>query len=216
MDKAIKKASAKKVEKAEKVEKKITKATKTAKEEKPAVIKVVRKKAEPVIASETAADAEISPPKATKAKAKTKAKASSAAKPYYATGRRKSSSARVFISRGKGAVTINDRTFENYFSNEIHRMLVLDPIKSVGMEGKFDVKAVVCGGGASGQAGAVRLGVARALLKYDTESGEGEAGALGFRPVLRAAGFLTRDSREVERKKVGLHKARKRPQYSKR
>jgi small subunit ribosomal protein S9 len=143
-------------------------------------------------------------------------------KHYYATGRRKSSSARVFMTKGKGVMTINGRPFENYFCNETQRMLITEPVETVGMQNKFDFKVTVIGGGVAGQAGAVRLGVARALLKYDMEAGSGEAnstgeaGALAFRSLLRAKGLLTRDPREVERKKVGLHKARKAPQYSKR
>lgn len=125
---------------------------------------------------------------------------------YYSTGRRKSSSARVFISKGNGRITINNRDIDIYFGRETGRMIVRQPLQSVSMTDKFDIKATVTGGGISGQAGAIRHGITRALIKYDES----------LRRSLRLAGFVTRDSREVERKKVGLHKARKRPQYSKR
>lgn len=125
---------------------------------------------------------------------------------YYSTGRRKSSSARVFISKGNGRITINNRDIDKYFGRETGRMIVRQPLQSVSMTDKFDITATVSGGGISGQAGAIRHGITRALIKYDES----------LRRSLRLAGFVTRDSREVERKKVGLHKARKRPQYSKR
>ena len=125
---------------------------------------------------------------------------------YYGTGRRKTSTARVFITKGTGQVQINGRTLEDYFGREVARMIVRQPFEAVEAEGKFDVKATVKGGGSFGQAGALRHGITRALMEYDEE----------LRPVLRQAGYVTRDSREVERKKVGLHKARKRPQFSKR
>ena len=125
---------------------------------------------------------------------------------YYSTGRRKTSSARVYIRPGNGKITINKRTIEQYFGRETSRMVVRQPLESSGMLDKFDVEVTVHGGGNSGQAGAIRHGITRALIRYDES----------LRAGLRKAGFVTRDSREVERKKVGLHKARKRPQYSKR
>jgi small subunit ribosomal protein S9 len=125
---------------------------------------------------------------------------------YYGTGRRKSSAARVFLKPGEGKMTINDRSIEEYFGRETSRMMVNQPLKVVDREQNFDINITVRGGGNSGQAGAIRHGLARALIAYDET----------FRSALRKAGFVTRDAREVERKKVGLHKARKRPQYSKR
>lgn len=125
---------------------------------------------------------------------------------YYGTGRRKTASARVFIKPGAGAIRVNERTLDNYFGREVARMIVRQPLEVAQMLNRFDVSATVKGGGSFGQAGAIRHGLARALVDYDE----------GLRPALRKAGFLTRDAREVERKKVGLHKARKRPQYSKR
>ncbi len=125
---------------------------------------------------------------------------------YYGTGRRKTSSARVFVSKGTGDITVNNRTLDQYFGREVARMIVRQPLELVQVTDQFDVKITVAGGGSFGQAGAIRHGLSRALLQYDE----------GLRSTLRKAGFLTRDAREVERKKVGLHKARKRPQYSKR
>ncbi|KJS08017.1 MAG: 30S ribosomal protein S9 [Gammaproteobacteria bacterium BRH_c0] len=125
---------------------------------------------------------------------------------YYGTGRRKTSSARVFLKSGNGTITINDRTIENYFGREVARMIVRQPLELTDSSAKFDANITVSGGGSFGQAGAIRHGIARALLQYDEN----------LRASLRRAGFLTRDAREVERKKVGLRKARKRPQYSKR
>ncbi len=125
---------------------------------------------------------------------------------YYGTGRRKTAAARVFITAGPGDITVNDRTIDNYFGREVARMIVRQPLEIVQAVGKFNICATVRGGGSFGQAGAIRNGLARALVEYDE----------GLRSVLRQAGFLTRDARAVERKKVGLHKARKRPQYSKR
>ncbi|MDR0780922.1 MAG: 30S ribosomal protein S9 [Pseudomonadales bacterium] len=125
---------------------------------------------------------------------------------YYGTGRRKTSTARVFLTPGNGNITINDRTIEQYFGREVARMIVRQPLELLEVADKFDIKATVAGGGSFGQAGAIRHGLTRALMEYDE----------GNRPTLRKAGFVTRDSREVERKKVGLRKARKRPQYSKR
>ena len=125
---------------------------------------------------------------------------------YYSTGRRKSSSARVFLKKGKGNIVINNRTLDQYFGRETGRMIVRQPLEKLDMMKSFDITVSVSGGGISGQAGAIRHGITRALIKYDE----------GLRKTLRQAGFVTRDAREVERKKVGLHKARKRPQYSKR
>ena len=125
---------------------------------------------------------------------------------YYSTGRRKSSSARVFLKKGKGNIVINNRTLDQYFGRETGRMIVRQPLEKLDMMKNFDITVSVSGGGISGQAGAIRHGITRALIKYDE----------GLRKTLRQAGFVTRDAREVERKKVGLHKARKRPQYSKR
>jgi small subunit ribosomal protein S9 len=125
---------------------------------------------------------------------------------YYGTGRRKSSTARVFLSKGKGDITINDRPIDEFFGRETAVMIVRQPLEKLAMGDRFDIHATVEGGGISGQAGAIRLGLSRALIEYD--------GAL--RSPLRKAGFVTRDAREVERKKVGLHKARRATQYSKR
>ena len=125
---------------------------------------------------------------------------------YYGTGRRKSSTARVFLSRGSGDIVINRRPLDQYFGRETARMVIRQPLEVADMLGKVDIKVNVTGGGNTGQAGAIRHGITRALLQYDEM----------LRPALRKAGFVTRDSRKVERKKVGLHKARKRPQYSKR
>ncbi len=125
---------------------------------------------------------------------------------YYGTGRRKSSTARVRLIPGKGSITVNQRSIDQYFGRETARMVVRQPLALIDMEGKFDVVVNVAGGGPSGQAGAIRHGITRALMKYDGD----------LRPTLRKAGYVTRDARAVERKKYGLHKARKRPQYSKR
>lgn len=137
---------------------------------------------------------------------------------YYGTGRRKSSTARVFVRPGKGEIKVNNRLLEQYFGRETSCMIVRQALEAVDMVGKFDIYATVIGGGISGQAGAVRLGIARALVKYDeTDLVEGaEPNPESFRRKLRARGLLTRDSRKVERKKVGLHKARRATQYSKR
>ncbi len=136
-------------------------------------------------------------------------------KQYYGTGRRKSSTARVFLRPGDGKLTINGKSIEEYFGRETSRMIVMQAYDVTDMHGKFDAYITVKGGGASGQAGAIRHGITRALMYYDEEDGEA-GGAQGFRKLLRAAGLVTRDAREVERKKVGLHKARKKPQFSKR
>jgi len=125
---------------------------------------------------------------------------------YYGTGRRKTATARVFISQGSGKISINDRTIEDYFGREVARMVVRQPLELTGNVDKFDIQITVKGGGSFGQAGAIRHGITRALMAYDD----------ALRGDLRKAGYVTRDSREVERKKVGLRKARKRPQYSKR
>ncbi|MGP1924049.1 MAG: 30S ribosomal protein S9 [Arsenophonus sp. NEOnobi-MAG3] len=125
---------------------------------------------------------------------------------YYGTGRRKSSSARVFIKTGSGNITINQRSLEEYFCRETARMIVCQPLELIDMLQKLDLYITVKGGGISGQAGAIRHGITRALMGYDET----------LRSELRKAGFVTRDARSVERKKVGLHKARRRPQYSKR
>jgi len=124
----------------------------------------------------------------------------------YGTGRRKTSAARVFISPGTGNITVNNDPLDEYFGRETARMVVRQPLDVADLAGKVDIKVTVSGGGESGQAGAIRHGIARALVEQDE----------GLRGALRRAGFLTRDAREVERKKVGLRKARKRPQYSKR
>jgi small subunit ribosomal protein S9 len=125
---------------------------------------------------------------------------------HYATGRRKSSSARVFLTTGSGNFSVNGRTLDRFFGRETARMVARQPLEAADMLGRVDVKVTVKGGGTTGQAGAIRHGIARALVDYDEK----------LRVPMRQAGFLTRDAREVERKKVGLHKARKRPQYSKR
>ncbi|MCN4144920.1 MAG: 30S ribosomal protein S9 [Thiohalomonas sp.] len=125
---------------------------------------------------------------------------------YYATGRRKSSSARVYLRPGKGDIIINNRPIDVFFGRETSRMVVRQPLELTEMLEKFDVMVNVNGGGITGQAGAIRHGITRALIEYDE----------ALRSQLRKAGFVTRDARQVERKKIGLHKARKRPQYSKR
>jgi len=125
---------------------------------------------------------------------------------YYATGRRKSSTARVFMKLGTGKLTINTRSIEEYFGRETSRMVVRQPLELVEMLDKVDLNITVRGGGNNGQAGAIRHGITRALVEFDSELKTG----------LRQAGFITRDARAVERKKIGLHKARKRPQFSKR
>ena len=124
----------------------------------------------------------------------------------YGTGRRKTAAARVFMKPGKGAITINGKSVEDYFGRETSRMLVRQPLEISDALTRFDLKITVAGGGPSGQAGAIRHGITRALIKYDES----------LRKPLRDAGLVTRDAREVERKKVGLHKARRAPQYSKR
>ena len=124
----------------------------------------------------------------------------------YGTGRRKSSTARVFLRPGKGAIVVNERPLDTFFGRETSRMIVRQPLVLTKMSEKFDIMVTVEGGGNTGQAGAIRLGIARALVEYDEN----------LKPDLRKAGFMTRDAREVERKKVGLHKARRATQFSKR
>jgi small subunit ribosomal protein S9 len=125
---------------------------------------------------------------------------------YYGTGRRKTATARVYLQTGSGNIVVNDRTLDQYFGREVARMIVRQPLEKTDLANKFDIMVSVVGGGSFGQAGAIRHGITRALMQYDE----------ALRPSLRQAGFVTRDAREVERKKVGLRKARKRPQYSKR
>lgn len=125
---------------------------------------------------------------------------------YCSTGRRKSSTARVYLTRGQGRITVNRCKLDDYFGRETARMIVRQPLEAVDMLNTVDLTVTVDGGGHSGQAGAIRHGIARALVAYDES----------LRGLLRKAGFLTRDARQVERKKYGLHKARKRPQFSKR
>lgn len=123
---------------------------------------------------------------------------------YYGTGRRKSSTARVFLRSGAGSITVNGRALDEYFGRETARMVVRQPLELTELTEKFDINITVSGGGGSGQAGAIRHGITRALMQYDET----------LRSSLRKAGYVTRDAREVERKKVGLRKARKRPQFS--
>ena len=129
-----------------------------------------------------------------------------ASEQFYGTGRRKSSTARVFLTRGKGQILVNDRPLDEFFGRETACMIVRQPLEKLEVTDQFDVNATVIGGGISGQAGAIRMGLTRALIEYDEQN----------RRPLRKAGYVTRDAREVERKKVGLHKARKATQYSKR
>ena len=125
---------------------------------------------------------------------------------YYGTGRRKTSAARVYLKSGDGAIVVNGRPLDVFFGRETARMIVRQPLELAQLDGKFDIQVTVRGGGTTGQAGAIRHGITRALMDYDES----------LRPSLRKAGFVTRDAREVERKKVGLRKARKATQYSKR
>lgn len=158
----------------------------------------------------------------------------------YATGRRKTGTARVFLRPGTGKITINEQDLDQYFGRKTARMVVRQPLELIEVTEKFDVVVSVQGGGIMGQAGAIRHGISRALIKYDealnppaapvvAEVAENAMGGVSevvlsvsvsdpksYRRILRRAGFVTRDARKVERKKVGLHKARKRPQYSKR
>ena len=132
--------------------------------------------------------------------------AAAAIKQHYGTGRRKSSTARVFLRMGTGQITINDRTIDQFFGRETARMIVRQPLEISNLVDKFDIFCTVEGGGSSGQAGAIRLGVSRALVEYND----------ALKPELRKNGLMTRDAREVERKKVGLHGARRATQFSKR
>jgi small subunit ribosomal protein S9 len=125
---------------------------------------------------------------------------------YYGTGRRKSAVARVFLKPGKGEFTVNGKPVDEFFGRETGRMIVRQPLEATKSLTTFDITVNVYGGGENGQAGAVRHGIARALIEYDA----------ALKPALKGAGLVTRDAREVERKKVGLHKARRRKQYSKR
>jgi len=125
---------------------------------------------------------------------------------YYGTGRRKTSTARVFMKSGAGSITVNNRPLDVFFGRKTAQMIVRQPLELMQMTGTFDVNVTVKGGGTTGQAGAIRHGLTRALMQYDES----------MRPALRKAGFVTRDAREVERKKVGLRKARRATQYSKR
>ena len=125
---------------------------------------------------------------------------------YYGTGRRKTATARVFLRNGGGSITVNQRPLDQYFGRQVARMIVRQPLELVDLNDRFDINVTVQGGGSFGQAGAIRHGITRALIDYDES----------LRGTLRGAGYVTRDAREVERKKVGLRKARKRPQYSKR
>lgn len=139
---------------------------------------------------------------------------------YYGTGRRKTSTARVFLRKGgTGLIHVNGRSLEEYFGRETARMVVRQPLEVVDQLGKFDITITVSGGGSSGQAGAVRHGISRALISYDETtdvSTDGSINETSFRRLLRREGLVTRDARKVERKKVGKHKARKGTQYSKR
>ena len=140
-----------------------------------------------------------------------------ASKQYFCgTGRRKTSTARVRLIPGKGDITINKNTLEQYFGRKTARMVVRQALEVTNLQEKFDIMISVVGGGMSGQAGAIRHGIARALLKYDEANGVDPTAEGSLRRILRKAGYLTRDAREVERKKVGRHKARKGTQYSKR
>jgi small subunit ribosomal protein S9 len=132
--------------------------------------------------------------------------AAAAIKQHYGTGRRKSSTARVFLRAGSGQITINDRPIDNFFGRETARMIVRQPLEISNLVDKFDIVCTVEGGGISGQAGAIRLGLSRALVEYND----------ALKPELRKGGLMTRDAREVERKKVGLHGARRATQFSKR
>ncbi|NNC24142.1 30S ribosomal protein S9 [Salinisphaera sp. USBA-960] len=129
-----------------------------------------------------------------------------ASEQFYGTGRRKSATARVFIKPGSGDISVNGKTLDQYFGRPTSRMIVRQPLDTTDSHDRFDIKITVEGGGPNGQAGAIRHGLSRALMRYDES----------MRPPLRAAGYITRDARHPERKKIGLRKARKSPQYSKR
>lgn len=135
---------------------------------------------------------------------------------YYGTGRRKTSTARVHLTKGTGSIVINKTTLEDYFGRKTSRMIVKQPLIVTSLQDKFDILVTVRGGGSNGQAGAIRHGIARALLRFEEGTGGDGTAEGSLRKLLRKAGYLTRDAREVERKKVGLHKARKGTQYSKR
>lgn len=136
---------------------------------------------------------------------------------FYGTGRRKEASARVFLKPGKGEIIINNRSLETYFGRETARMIVRQALKVTDLQNRFDIKVSVAGGGMNGQAGAIRHGIARALARYEQDiEANDETKESPIRKTLRRAGYLTRDARAVERKKVGRHKARKGTQYSKR
>ena len=135
---------------------------------------------------------------------------------YYGTGRRKSSTARVRLHKGTGSIIINEKVLDQYFGRESARRIVMQPLELTNLVPNFDVVITVAGGGITGQAGAIRHGISRALLKYDLAMGTDPMSETSLRKVLRQAGYLTRDAREVERKKVGLRKARRRRQFSKR
>lgn len=140
-----------------------------------------------------------------------------AEKQYVATGRRKTSSARVFLKPGQGNITVNKQSLENFFGRETACMIVMQPLVTLKAVDRFDINVTVLGGGISGQAGAIRHGITRALIQYDDEEGGGDGSSgSSWRHVLGKAGFVTRDPRKVERKKIGCHKARKGTQFSKR
>jgi len=139
-----------------------------------------------------------------------------AEKQYYGTGRRKTSTARVYLKPGKGNILVNQQTLENYFGRKTSQMIVRQPLEVTRLMGQFDAVITVAGGGINGQAGAIRHGIARALRQYEQESDFDTNAEDSIRKLLKKAGFLTRDAREVERKKVGLRKARKAKQFSKR
>lgn len=142
-----------------------------------------------------------------------------AEKQHYATGRRKTASVRVFLRKGSGNISVNNLSLDKYFGRETARMIVMQPLRLVEAANDFDIYVTVSGGGKSGQAGAIRHGITRALIKYENDegdSGEGGEGGGPWHRALRQAGFVTRDPRAVERKKIGRHKARKGTQFSKR
>lgn len=136
---------------------------------------------------------------------------------HYGTGRRKTSVARVFLKPGKGDIVVNGKPLDEYFGRKTSCMVVRQPLEALKSDGRFDIQATVVGGGINGQAGALRLGIARALLRESGNEGEGGEGGEGtVKHTLRQAGYLTRDARKVERKKFSFRKARKKPQFSKR
>lgn len=135
---------------------------------------------------------------------------------YYGTGRRKTSTARVYLKPGKGNIVVNNHALEKYFGRKTSQMIVRQPLQLTNLNDRFDVVVTVEGGGINGQAGAIRHGITRALLQYGQASGEDTMAENSIRKTLRTAGYVTRDARKKERKKVGLHGARRRPQFSKR